>query len=183
MPDDDVVAVRTDAGMLSVWCPRPFASVGGYDAWEQHVNDRLQEAIANGELVPVNIGSDGAWGVRVAVAPDGLTERERTYAVVTSEPYLLVVSGGEACLSGIEAVGDPASAAIRIPLADGRYTVRSTIVAWNEGPGALAADGARLRPLSLTSSSRSHLSCAMRSIGRKKLRSTPLRDRFCRCRA
>jgi hypothetical protein len=141
MPDDDVVAVRTDAGMLSVWCPRPFASVNGYDAWEQHVNDRLQEAIANGELVPVNIGSDGAWGVRVAVAPDGLTERERTYAVVTSEPYLLVVSGGEACLSGIEAVGDPASAALRIPLADGRYTVRSTILAWNEEPGALAADG------------------------------------------
>ena len=102
--------------MLSVWCPRSFASVNGYDAWEQYVNDRLQDAIANGELVPVNIGSDGAWGVRVAVAPDALTERERTYAVVTSEPYLLVVSCGEACLSGIEAVGDPASAALRFPL-------------------------------------------------------------------
>jgi hypothetical protein len=127
--------------MLSVWCPRPFAAVNGYDAWEQYVNDRLQDAIANGELVPVNIGSDGAWGVRVAIAPDGLTERERAYAVVTSEPYLLVVSGGEACLSGIEVVGDPAFAALRIPLADGRYAVRSTIVAWNEEPGALAADG------------------------------------------
>ena len=127
--------------MLSVWCSRPFASVNGYDAWEQYVNDRLEDAIANGELVPVNIGTDGAWGVRVAVAPDGLTEREGTYAVVTSEPYLLVVSGGEACLSGIEAVGDPAFAALRIPLADGRYAVRTTIVAWNEEPGALAADG------------------------------------------
>lgn len=141
MPDDGVVAVRTDAGMLTVWCPRPIASVDGYDAWEQYVNDRLQDAIANGELVPVTIGSDGAWGVRVAVAPEGLTERERTYAVVTSEPYLLVVSGGEACLSGIEAVGDPASAPLRFPLADGRYAVRSTIVAWNEEPGAIGADG------------------------------------------
>jgi hypothetical protein len=141
MPDDDVVAVRTDAGMLSVWCPRPFASVNGYDAWEQYVDDRLQDAIANGELVPVNIGSDGAWDVRVTVAPDGLTDRERTCAVVTSEPYLLVVSGGEACLSGIEAVGDPAFAALRISLADGRYAVRSTIVAWNEEPGALTKDG------------------------------------------
>src|SRR5215472_3689453 len=93
-----------------------------------------------GELVPVNIGSDRAWGVRVAVAPDGLTERERTYAVVTSEPYLLVVTGGEACLSGIEAVGDPAFAALRIPLADGRYAVRSTVVAWDGEPGALGAD-------------------------------------------
>jgi hypothetical protein len=107
MPGGDVVAVRTDAGMLSVWCPRPFASVNGYGAWEQYVNDRLQDAIANGELVPVNIGSDGAWGVRVAIAPDGLTERDRAYAVVTSEPCLLVVSGGEGCLIGIEAVGDP----------------------------------------------------------------------------
>jgi hypothetical protein len=47
--------------MLSVWCPPSFASVDGYDAWEQHVNGRLQDAIAKGELVPVNIGSDGAW--------------------------------------------------------------------------------------------------------------------------
>jgi hypothetical protein len=54
-------------------------------------------------------------GVRVAIAPDRLAERERTYAVVTSEPYLLVVSAGEACLSGIEAAGDPASAALRFP--------------------------------------------------------------------
>lgn len=143
MADDGVVVVRTDAGMLSVWCPRPFASVNGYDAWEQYVNDRLQDAIASGELVPVNIGSDGSWGVRVAIAPDGLTERERAYAVITSEPYLLVVSGGEACLSGIEGAGDPAFAALRFPLADGRYAVRSTIVAWNEEPGALAADGRR----------------------------------------
>jgi hypothetical protein len=127
--------------MLSVWCPRPFASVNGYDDWEQYVKDRLQDAIATGELVPINIGPDGAWGVRVAIAPDGLTERERTYAVVTSEPYLPAVSGGDASLSGIEAVGDPASAALRFLLADGRYAVRSTIVAWNEEPSALTADG------------------------------------------
>jgi len=130
--------------------------------------------------VPVNIGSDGAWGVRVAVAPDGLTERERTYAIVTSEPYLLVVSGGEAFLSGIEAVGDPAFAALRIPLADGRYAVRSTIAAWSEEPGALAPDGRPAASHSLTSSSRSHLSWALRSIGRKRLRSTLLSDRSCR---
>ena len=48
--------------MLSVWSPRPFASVNGHDAWEQYVNDRLQHAIADGELVPINIGSDGVWG-------------------------------------------------------------------------------------------------------------------------
>lgn len=86
-------------------------------------------------------GRTAPGGARVAIAPEGLTERERTYAAVTSEPYLLVISGGEGCLSGIEAVGDPASAALRFPLADGRCAVRSTIVAWNEEPGALAAGG------------------------------------------
>ena len=127
--------------MLSVWCPRSFASVNGYDAWEQYVNDRLQDAIANGELVPVTFGSDGAWGVRVAVAPDALTERERTYAVVTSEPYLLVVSCGEACLSSVKAESNGVIRGPPISLADGRYAVRSTIVAWNEEPGTLATDG------------------------------------------
>jgi hypothetical protein len=58
-------------------------------------------------------------------------------------------SGGEACLSGIEAAGDPASAAVRFPVADGRYAVRSAIVAWNEEPGALGTDGS-LTPSALS---------------------------------
>jgi hypothetical protein len=46
------------------------------------------------------------WGRRSL-----LTERERTDAVVPSEPYLLAVSGGEACLTSIDAVGNRAFAA------------------------------------------------------------------------
>jgi hypothetical protein len=38
-----------------------------------------------------DLGTLGWVSVRVAVAPDGLTERERTYAVVTSEPYLSAI--------------------------------------------------------------------------------------------
>jgi hypothetical protein len=135
MSGGGVATAVTDAGMLCVWCPEYFRDVDGYDAWETRVNERLGDAISAGELVPVNIQSDGAFGVRVAIAPPDLTEREHTYAVVTSEPYLLAVTGGELCLSGIEGVGDTDRAPLRVTLVDGRYAVRATIVAWDEEPG------------------------------------------------
>jgi hypothetical protein len=91
--------------------------------------------------VPINIQSDGAFGVRVATAPPDLTEREQAYAVVKSDPYLLAVRGGELCLSGIEGVGDTTRAPLRVTLADGRYTVRATLVAWDEEPGGRGPDG------------------------------------------
>lgn len=139
---EQVVAVGTDAGMLTLWSPAPFAGIGDdYEAFEARVEDRLSEAIEMGELVPINIESDGAWGVRVDLSSGGLSDREQAYALVTSEQYLLVVSGGEACVSGLESVGDPSSAAIRFPLDDGRYSVRATIVAWDEEPGAMTPDG------------------------------------------
>jgi hypothetical protein len=79
--------------------------------------------------------------VRVAVAPDGATQREARYTVVTSEPYLFVADGGPILLSGIEGVGDPASSPMTLSLPEGRYAVRATIVAWDEEPGAPGADG------------------------------------------
>jgi hypothetical protein len=141
MSDGGVVTAATDAGMLCLWCPVYFSDVDGYDAWESRVNERLSDAIGAGELVPINIQSDGAFGVRVAVAPPDLTEREQAYAVVTSDPYLLAVRGGELCLSGIEGVGDSSRAPLRVAIADGRYTVRATIVAWDEEPGGRGTDG------------------------------------------
>jgi hypothetical protein len=148
MPEDDspadsggVVTASSDAGMLALRDASVFEDVEGYVAWEERVNERLPEAIRAGELVPLNIGFDGAWGVRVAVAPDGLTERESQYAFVTSDPYLLVISGGTACLSGLETVGDPDAAALSVPLAAGRYAVRTTLVAWDEEPGSKGPDG------------------------------------------
>jgi hypothetical protein len=127
--------------MLCAWCPASFADVDGYDAWEARVNERLDDAIRAGELVPVNIQSDGAFGVRVAVSPDGLNERESTYALATSDPYLLVVRGGGICVSRIEQVGDPSGAALQVPISDGRYAVRVTMVAWDEEPGSKGPDG------------------------------------------
>lgn len=141
MTDGHVVTVATDAGMLALWCASTFEDVDGYDAWEARVNERLEAAIASGELVPVGIKADGAFGVRVVVAPDGLTVREQQYAFLTSEPYSLKVEGGEVCLSGIEKVGSPEYAELRLQLSDGRYTVRVTLVDWDAEPGSRNPNG------------------------------------------
>ena len=79
--------------MLALWRGTAFTDIDGYEVWEERVNDRLADAIRSGELVPIGIQGDGAFGVRIAVAPDGATDRENRYAVVTSEPYLLVADG------------------------------------------------------------------------------------------
>lgn len=141
MSTEGTVTARTDAGMLALWCVSAFAGVDGYDAWESRVDDRLGEAIAAGEFVPVNIESDGAFAVRVAVAPNGLSGRERSYAVVASDPYLLNVSGGEVCLSGVEGIGDRDNAALRLQLPNGRYAVVVTLVAWDDEPASRGPDG------------------------------------------
>jgi hypothetical protein len=141
VPNADVVTVATDAGTLALWRGSAFADIDGYDAWEERVNERLADAIRSGELVPIGIQGDGAFGVRVAVAPDGATEREDRYAVATSEPYLLVADGGPVFLSGLEAVGDGPSSPIALSLPDGRYAVRATIVGWDEEPGARTPEG------------------------------------------
>lgn len=141
VPNSEVVTVATGAGMLALWRGSAFADVDGYDAWEARVNERLPEAIQSGELVPIGIRGDGAFGVRVAVAPDAATEREARYTVVTSEPYLLVAEGGPVFLSGLEAVGDGSSSPITLSLPEGRYAVRATIVGWDLEPGAQTSDG------------------------------------------
>jgi hypothetical protein len=92
-------------------------------------------------LVPVGIGGDGAFGVRVAVAPDRATEREARHTVVTSEPYLLISDGGAIHLSGFEAVGYAPSSAVTLTVPPGRYAVRASLIAWDEEPGAAGRTG------------------------------------------
>jgi hypothetical protein len=141
MPNGAVVTVATDGGTLALWRGSAFADVDGYEAWEERVNERLAEAIRSGELVPIGVRGDGAFGVRVAVAPDAATEREARYTVVTSEPYLLMADGGPIFLSGIEAVGNAESSPVTLSLAPGRYSVRASIVGWDEEPGGRGHDG------------------------------------------
>jgi hypothetical protein len=135
------VTVATDAGSLALWRGSAFAEIDGYDAWEERVNDRLAEAIRSGELVPVGIQGDGAFSVRLAIAPDTATEREARFTVATSQPYLLVADDGPVFLSGIEAVGDEQRSPVCVALPEGSYAVRASVVAWDEEPGARGADG------------------------------------------
>lgn len=127
--------------MLAVWHASAFAAVESYETWERNVNERLAEVIERGELVPVAIRGDGAFVVRLAVAPDGPSERETRHTMVTSEPYLLVSDGGMVCVSGVEAVGDARLSPLKIRLPKGRYSVRISLIAWDEEPGSRGTDG------------------------------------------
>lgn len=135
------VVVATDAGMLALWSGAAFETVNNYDDWEARVNERLDDAIARGEIVPVGIQGDGAFAVRVATAPSGLSDREQRFTVVTSDPYLLSTPGGQTFLTGVESVGNRDNAPLAFALAPGRYAVRVTLVAWDDEPGAKDDDG------------------------------------------
>ena len=141
MESVEVTTVATDAGLLALWRSSAFEDVDSYPAWERRVEDRLAEAVRDGELVPIGIGDDGAFAVRVAVAPDELSEREARYAVTTSQPYLLVTDGAELALSGIESVGDLSRSPLTVSVPEGHYAVRVVLVAWDEEPGGRGEDG------------------------------------------
>ena len=79
MTSGQVATAYTGAGMLALWCTATFDDVDDYETWEERVNEGLDTAIVKGELVPVGIQADGAFGVRVIVAPEVLTDREQRY--------------------------------------------------------------------------------------------------------
>ena len=122
--------------LLALWSGAAFEAVHSYEDWEDRVNERLDDAIALGEMVPVGIQGDGAFAVRVAAAPGGLTDREQQFTVVTSDPYLLVTDG-PTFLTGVESVGDRDSAPLALELGPGRYSVRVSLVAWDDEPETL----------------------------------------------
>jgi hypothetical protein len=135
------LVARTDAGMLALWNPARFSAIADYQTWE---NALLEDAdiarhIRVGGLVPVNIGGDGAFGLQVRIGPSGtlaLTGREEQYLLASSQPYLYL-SGGVACLSGIEGIcadPDPAVATLAIPA--GRCAVTVHLIEWEAEPGA-----------------------------------------------
>lgn len=97
----------TDAGMRALWNPARFTGITDYETWENALleDDDITQRIRAGELVPVYIGSDGAFQflVRIGTASQApaLTSRERQYLLVSSQPYLYL-SDGTARLTGIE---------------------------------------------------------------------------------
>jgi hypothetical protein len=140
-------ALATDAGLFGLWSPTSFHDIVDYETWEDALLDDedMVRHVVSGAFVPINIGGDGAYQfvVRVgsASAPAGLTERERPYLAVASEPYLFVATAG-AVISGIEHVGDDPDIGLRVSLEPGRWRVTVALIDWAAEPGQRDDDGA-----------------------------------------
>lgn len=137
----------TDSGMHGLWRPSAFAAVHDYDSWERELfeDEDIARHIAAGALVPINIGSDGVFEIEVrfgtAAAPAQLSEREAAYLTFSSDPYRFV-SDGEMCVSGVEYVTFVPDAYVgRLPLPAGEYSVVVHLIAWDQEPGMVGADG------------------------------------------
>ncbi|MFE2021832.1 hypothetical protein ACFW9O_27695 [Streptomyces sp. NPDC059499] len=144
---ETVSTVATDAGMLALWNPQRFAGIVDDDTWDLQLgeDEDVERHIRSGALVPVNIRSDGAFGVLVRIGGVGLlaqlTERESTHRLVTSDAYLLH-SSGQVWLSGIEAVGAEAwPGTVRCDLPVGCYSVVIHLIAWEDEPGTVYEEG------------------------------------------
>lgn len=148
MSTEKACVLTTDAGMLALWSPAAFAGVHDYDSWEAELldDDDIARHISAAALVPVNIGSDGAYQVLVRAGGAGeaarLTEREETYRQASSEPYLFA-SQGQAYVSGIEYVEaaprEDWTQAVEAP--EGRYAITVHLIDWGAEPGALTEEG------------------------------------------
>ena len=124
-----------------------FTSVHDYETWDSHLGEDgdIRRHVCAGDLVPINIGGDGAFEIEVRVgsasSPAALSEREQTYLDVASEPYRFMSDGG-LCLSGIEYVqGAPDGHVGRLALSPGEYAVVVHLIGWDREPGMLTASG------------------------------------------
>lgn len=137
----------TGSGMHCLWDRKAFASVSDYDSWERELlqDQDIARHISAGALVPLNIGSDGAMAIEVRLgtsgAPAALSERETTYLIVRSEPFLFR-SSGSIGVGGLESVeGAPRNGVGTVELPPGDYAATVHLIAWDEEPGMQTDDG------------------------------------------
>jgi hypothetical protein len=137
----------TDAGMHALWNPARFTGITDYQTWEDALleDDDITEHVRAGELVPINIGSDGAFQFLVRIGtPDqapALTSREKQHLLASSQPYLYL-SDGSARLTGIEHISadpGPDTRALTIPAGPNAVTIH--LIDWDTEPGARDARG------------------------------------------
>lgn len=138
--------MATDAGMGALWVPGSFDGIVDYDTWASELlgDDDIAQHITRGALVPVNIGGGGAFQIVARTgdssAPAHLSDRERKFVAVTSEPYLLITDG-DAVVSGIEHVGAEPKDGLRVPLPAGRWSVTIYLIDWEAEPGQVDEAG------------------------------------------
>lgn len=82
----------TDAGMHALWNPSRFTGITDYETWEDALleEEDITQRIQAGELVPINIGSDGAFQLLGAAR----SERHRAGCVFAGERGF---RGGSGC--------------------------------------------------------------------------------------
>lgn len=143
--------VTTHSGMYALWEGRAFPDVVDYDSWESRLLEDadIENEIAAGHLVPINIHADGVSEieVRVGTANDRavLASREEKYLTVsTPAPYLLK-AGDRLHFGGIEHVhAEPVPETGALSLAPGRYEVHVHLIDWQQEPGMTNPDGSPL---------------------------------------
>jgi len=135
--------LATDSGMLCLWDSAAFAHVTDYDSWDKELCEDadIVRHIMAGHLVPLNLG-DGAFAVDVRVGiPEHMTEREKTYWLVPSQPYYMRNSSGTLLLSAIEQIGNDPRSYLEVRLPAGDYCVRVQLIDWTQEPGATTEGG------------------------------------------
>lgn len=137
----------TDAGMHALWNPSRFTHITDYETWENSLleDDDIAKHVRAGELVPINIGGDGAFQflVRVGTAgqPPAMTSREKQHLLTSSHAYLYL-SDGSAFLTGIEHIcADPGPDTLALTIPAGPNAVTIHLIDWEAEPGARNAHG------------------------------------------
>jgi hypothetical protein len=140
----------TAAGMHALWQPELFQYDSGAAPRPAPGEHELRRYVAQGALVPINLGLDGGWQFLVRCAtgalPARLTERERAYLYLSSAPYRIICRS-YLLLSGVEHVGPQAfgtmdgSAALRVDLPTGEYSVTVHVIDVAADPDALDERG------------------------------------------
>ena len=139
--------VQTAEGMFVLWNPSRFQNLVDYDSWEQELleDSDIERHIVAGEVVPINIRADGAFGFEVRVGSEGpatLTDREARYLLAKSDPYRFK-SEGIGRLSGIEDVMNaPGLPGLTVVIPSGSWSVTVHLLEW-QGEAGAADDGGK----------------------------------------
>jgi hypothetical protein len=137
----------TDSGMVALWEPRHFDSITSYESWERELLEDMDISrhIHQGTFVPLNVHADGAYDCAIRIgdinASATLSERERQYLLVSSEPYLFR-STGSLAISGLEHIGrSPGDAASLVSIPSGNWAATVHLIDWAQEPGAKSPNG------------------------------------------
>ena len=136
--------ISTDAGSMFLWDQDSFSNVADYLTWSKELEDEtnIRRHIEAGRIVPVSWGADQASEVVARLgAPSRMSDREKEYLLVPSQPYRFQTSG-KVCISGIEMIsGVPGDDVMSFEVDPGAFAVYVNMIAWMDEPGAENADG------------------------------------------